>query len=60
VYASRPCYGKAALLVQRKGCFADCAVNTGWHTDQIAWKSDCVISFMPSKRLTVSRDATHQ
>ena len=41
--------GEVELLVQEKGCFADCAVQVivkrGWRTEQIAWKSDCVINF---------------
>ena len=41
--------GEVELLVQEKGCFADCAVQVivkrGWRTEQIAWRSDCVINF---------------
>lgn len=41
--------GEAQVLVQEKGCFADCAVQVvvkrGWSAEQIAWKSDCIINF---------------
>ena|SRR2546425_5982544 len=49
VYSSVSRNGEVELLVQEKGCFADCAVQVivkrGWRTEQIAWKSDCVINF---------------
>jgi hypothetical protein len=41
--------GKTQLLVQEKGCFADCAVQVvvkrTWAAGQIAWKSDCIVNF---------------
>ena len=37
------------LLVQEKGCFADCALQVvlkrGWHMERIASKGDCVVNF---------------
>jgi len=49
VYSSASRNGEVELLVQEKGCFADCAVQVivkrGWRTELIAWKSDCVINF---------------
>jgi hypothetical protein len=49
VYNSVSPDGALELVVQEKGCFADCALRVGlkrgWHTEQIAWKSDCVVNF---------------
>jgi hypothetical protein len=49
VYSSKSPDRSAELFVQERGCLADCAVQIvvkrGWHTDRIAWKSDCVIEF---------------
>jgi hypothetical protein len=40
---------KIRVRVQEKGCFADCAVRiivkSGWHEEEIASGSDCVINF---------------
>jgi hypothetical protein len=49
VYSAASRDGSAQVLVQEKGCFADCAVQIvvkrGWHSEQIAWRSDCYITF---------------
>src|SRR5215472_10760126 len=49
VYSLASRDGTAGVLVQENACFADCAVRIvvkrGGHSDQIAWRSDCYLTF---------------
>ena len=49
VYKSVSPDKKSELLVQEMACFADCVLRVvlkrGWHTEQIANKSDCFVNF---------------
>ena len=50
VYSAISPDGNAELQVQEKACVTLCAVQIvvkrGWRTEQIAWRSDCVIDFV--------------
>jgi hypothetical protein len=41
--------GKSEVRIEVKNCLADCDVQVlvkrGWHSDRIAWKSDCSVNF---------------